>query len=622
MCGIVGYVGNKQVVPLIIEGLRKLEYRGYDSAGIAVVDEGHQLKIRRAEGKLRNLEEALRQKPLDGTYGVGHTRWATHGRPTEENAHPHRDCTGRVVVVHNGIIENYLELKDGLRKKDHRFVTETDTEILPHWIEEHLKQGGNFEQAVRRTVGELRGIFALSMLSADEPDTIISARLGPPVVIGVGDGEYFVASDIPAILEHTRDVFFLGDGEIAVMTKDSVRVTDFAGTQVEPQMQRITWDPIQAEKGGFKHFMLKEIYEQPRAVRETVEGRISLDTGRVFLDEIEDIAEADFQRLTSIKIAACGTSWHAGLAGKYMIEQLARISVDVDYASEFRYRDVVLDENTLLLVISQSGETADTIAALREVKERGGKVLSICNVQGSMITREANGTILTHAGPEIGVASTKAFTGQLTALFLIALYLGQIRNRPSPDEARFLMQQFTRIPHKLETILQGDETGIYESLARQFFRHTDFLYLARGIHYPIALEGALKLKEISYIHAEGYPAGEMKHGPNALIDENLPVVVLATRDESDPDSMTRYEKSVSNIQEEKARDGIVITIATENDHLARAASDHIIELPPAPELLSPLLEIIPLQLLAYHIAVRRGCDVDQPRNLAKSVTVE
>ncbi len=425
MCGIVGYVGNKQVVPLIIDGLRKLEYRGYDSAGIAVVDENHKLQIQRAEGKLRNLEEVLRQTPLDGTYGVGHTRWATHGRPTEENAHPHRDCTGRVVVVHNGIIENYLELKDDLRKKDHTFVTETDTEVVAHLIEEHLKQTHNFEQAVRQTVNELRGIFALSMLSADEADTVISARLGPPVVIGIGDGEFFVASDIPAILEHTRDVFFLGDGEIAVMTKAGVRVTDFAGNPVEPQRQRITWDPIQAEKGGFKHFMLKEIYEQPRAVRETVEGRISLDTGRVFLDEMKGLTEADFKRFTSIKIAACGTSWHAGIAGQYMIEQLARVNVDVDYASEFRYRDPVLDENTLLLVISQSGETADTIAALREVKERGGKVLAICNVQGSMITREADGTILTHAGPEIGVASTKAFTAQMIALYLLGLYLGQ-----------------------------------------------------------------------------------------------------------------------------------------------------------------------------------------------------
>jgi glucosamine--fructose-6-phosphate aminotransferase (isomerizing) len=620
MCGIVGYVGNKQVVPLIIDGLRKLEYRGYDSAGIAVVDESHQLKIRRAEGKLRNLEEVLRQKPLDGTYGVGHTRWATHGRPTEENAHPHRDCSGRVVVVHNGIIENYLELKDDLRKKDHNFVTETDTEIVAHLIEEHLKHGNSFEQAVRQTVGELRGIFALSMLSADEPDTVISARLGPPVVIGVGDGEYFVASDVPAILEHTRDVFFLGDGEIAVMTKDSVRVTDFAGTQVEPQMQRITWDPIQAEKGGFKHFMLKEIYEQPRAVRETVEGRISLDTGRVFLDEMKNITEADFRSFTSIKVAACGTSWHAGLAGKYMIEELARISVEVDYASEFRYRDPVLDENTLLLVISQSGETADTIAALREVKERGGKVLSICNVQGSMITREADGTILTHAGPEIGVASTKAFTSQMIALYLFGLYLGQLRGKLSEEQSRAHSQQLAELPVKMEHLL--NDSDAIEELSKEFFRSTDFLYLGRGINFPVSLEGALKLKEISYIHAEGYPAGEMKHGPNALIDERLPVMFINTREAGNRASELRYEKTHSNIVEVKAREGIVISVLTEGDSMSSVVSDHVIEIPESSDLLTPILSIIPLQLLAYHIAVRRGCDVDQPRNLAKSVTVE
>ena len=605
---------------MIIDGLRKLEYRGYDSAGIAVVDEGHQLKIRRAEGKLRNLEEVLRHQPLDGTYGVGHTRWATHGRPTEENAHPHRDCTGRVVVVHNGIIENYLDLKADLRQKDHNFVTETDTEIVAHLIEEHLKHGNNFEQAVRQTVGELRGIFALSMLSADEPDTVISARLGPPVVIGVGDGEYFVASDIPAILEHTRDVFFLGDGEIAVMTKDSVRVTDFAGTQVEPEMQRITWDPIQAEKGGFKHFMLKEIYEQPRAVRETVEGRISLDTGRVFLDDMKNLTEADFRRFTSIKIAACGTSWHAGLAGKYMIEELARMSVEVDYASEFRYRDPVLDENTLLLVISQSGETADTIAALREVNERGGKVLSICNVQGSMITREADGTILTHAGPEIGVASTKAFTSQMIALYLLGLYLGQLRGTLTPEQSKAHARQLAELPVKMEHLLNNSDA--IEELSKEFFRCTDFLYLGRGINFPVSLEGALKLKEISYIHAEGYPAGEMKHGPNALIDERLPVMFINTREEGNRASELRYEKTHSNIVEVKAREGIVLSVLTEGDTMSSVVSDHVIEIPASSDLLTPILSVIPLQLLAYHIAVRRGCDVDQPRNLAKSVTVE
>jgi glucosamine--fructose-6-phosphate aminotransferase (isomerizing) len=620
MCGIVGYVGNKQVVPLIIDGLRKLEYRGYDSAGIAVVDENRELKIERAEGKLRNLEDALRQHPIDGTYGVGHTRWATHGRPTEENAHPHRDCTGRVVVVHNGIIENYLDLKEDLRKKDHQFVTETDTEVIAHLIEEHLKQGSNFEDAVRKTVQQLRGIFALSMLSADEPDTIISARLGPPAVIGIGNQEFFVASDVPAILEHTRDVFFLGDNEIAVMTKDGVRVTDFNGNPVEPQRQRITWDPIQAEKGGFKHFMLKEIYEQPRAVRETVEGRISLDTGRVFLDDMKNLTEADFRGLKSIKIAACGTSWHAGIAGKYMIEQLARVGVEVDYASEFRYRDPVLDEDTLLLVISQSGETADTIAALREVKERGGKVLSICNVQGSMITREADGTILTHAGPEIGVASTKAFTAQMTALYLFGLYLGQIRGTLTPEQSRAHAQELAELPVKMENVL-SDSDGI-EELAREFFRATDFLYLGRGINFPIALEGALKLKELSYVHAEGYPAGEMKHGPNALIDERLPVLFINTREEGNRPSELRYEKTHSNIVEVKAREGIVITVVTEGDSMSSEMSDRVIEIPPSSDLLSPLLSIIPLQLLAYHIAVRRGCDVDQPRNLAKSVTVE
>jgi len=620
MCGIVGYVGNKQVVPLIIDGLRKLEYRGYDSAGIAVVNEEHDLEIRRAEGKLRNLEETIRLSPLDGTYGIGHTRWATHGRPTEENAHPHRDCTGRVVVVHNGIIENYLQLKERLRKSDHHFVTETDTEIMAHLIEEHLKKDSSFEQAVRLAVAELRGIFALSIINADEPDTIIAVRQGPPVVIGLGDREFFVASDIPPILQHTRDVFFLGDGEIAVINRDAVRVTDFEGNSVQPSIQRITWDPIMAEKGGFKHFMLKEIYEQPRSVRDTVQGRISLDSGQVFLDEMANITEADFKRFTSIKIAACGTSWHAGLAGKYMIEQLARIPVDVDYASEFRYRDPVMDENSLLLVISQSGETADTIAALREAKELGACVLAICNVQGSMIVREADGTILTHAGPEIGVASTKAFTSQMIALYLLGMYLGQVRGVLSVDEARFHAQELAELPVKLEHLL-NDSDGI-EELSKEFFRSTDFLYLGRGINFPVALEGALKLKEISYIHAEGYPAGEMKHGPNALIDERLPVLFINTREEGNRASELRYEKTHSNIVEVKAREGIVISVLTEGDSISSVVSDHVIEIPAASDLLSPILSIIPLQLLAYHIAVRRGCDVDQPRNLAKSVTVE
>jgi glutamine---fructose-6-phosphate transaminase (isomerizing) len=620
MCGIVGYIGSKKVVPVIIEGLRKLEYRGYDSAGIAVVDESGKLHLRRAPGKLRNLEAVIENSPIDGTYGIGHTRWATHGRPTEENAHPHRDCTGQYVVVHNGIIENYLELKEKLQKEGHQFITETDTEIVAHLVEKYAKDLP-FEEAVRKTLKDLRGIYSLVFLSAKDPQKLIAARIGPPSVIGLGDGEYFVASDIPALLQHTRNIFFLADGDVALLTRDGVRVTDLEGKPVDRPAHQVTWDPIMAEKGGYKHFMQKEIFEQPRAIRDTMLGRISQDTGKVFLDDMA-ITEHQFRDFQNVRIVACGTSWHAGLAGKFMIERLARIPVEVDYGSEFRYRDPILDSKTLTVCISQSGETADTLAAQREAKLKGSPTLAICNVEGSMITREAAGTILTHAGPEIGVASTKAFTAQIAALLLLASYLGQIRGKLSADDARKLMLESLQIPHKMETILQADATGLYESLARQFFRQSDFLYLGRGIHYPIALEGALKLKEISYIHAEGYPSGEMKHGPNALIDENLPVVVLATRDETDPASMTLYEKSVSNIKEVKARDGIVISIATQGDHLAREASDHLIELPPTSDLLSVLLEIIPLQLLAYHIAVRRGCDVDQPRNLAKSVTVE
>ncbi|HXJ14116.1 MAG TPA: glutamine--fructose-6-phosphate transaminase (isomerizing) [Candidatus Limnocylindrales bacterium] len=620
MCGIVGYIGPKKVVPVIIEGLRKLEYRGYDSAGIAVVNGTGKIEIRRAPGKLKNLEEVLKESPIEGTYGIGHTRWATHGRPTEENAHPHRDCTGQYVVVHNGIIENYLELKEKLQREGHKFVTETDTEIVAHLVEKYAKDLP-FEEAVRKTLKELRGIYSLVFLSAKDPQKLIAARIGPPSVIGLGDGEFFVASDIPALLEHTRKIFFLADGDIAVLSRDGVRVTDLDGKPVDRPAHTVTWDPIMAEKGGYKHFMQKEIFEQPRAVRDTLLGRISQDTGKVFLDEMA-ITEKAFREFQNVRIVACGTSWHAGLAGKFMIERLARLPVEVDYGSEFRYRDPIIDSRTLTVCISQSGETADTLAAQREAKQKGSPSLAICNVKGSMITREAAGTILTHAGPEIGVASTKAFTAQLAALLLLASYLGQVREKLAPDAAKKLMLEFTRIPHKMETILQAEETGFYEGLARQYFRQSDFLYLGRGIHYPIALEGALKLKEISYIHAEGYPSGEMKHGPNALIDENLPVVVLATRDETDPASMTLYEKSVSNIKEVKARDGIVISVVTEGDRLAREASDQIIELPAAPDLLSPLLEIIPLQLLAYHIAVRRGCDVDQPRNLAKSVTVE
>jgi glucosamine--fructose-6-phosphate aminotransferase (isomerizing) len=624
MCGIVGYVGKKEVVPVIIEGLRKLEYRGYDSAGIAVSGNGEGLQVRRAEGKLRNLEEAIRLKPLDGTYGIGHTRWATHGRPTEENAHPHRDCTGSIVVVHNGIIENYVPLKKKLVEEGHKFTTETDTEVIAHMVEKYLLKSANghhptLEEAVRKTVSQLTGVFALAVIAVNEPNKIVAARNGPPAVIGLGKDEYFVASDVPAILYHTRDLFFLGDGDLAIITPEGVQLTDFSGQPIVRQVQHVTWDPIMAEKGGFKHFMLKEIYEQPRAVRDTTLGRISQESGRVFLDEME-ITEAELRGVKKINIAACGTSWHAAQAGKFMIEALAQVPVEVDYASEWRYRDPIIAPETITMLISQSGETADTIAAQREAKAKGSKTIAICNVVGSMITREAAGTIYTHAGPEIGVASTKAFTGQLTALYLFSLFLAQARGVMNEEAARKAVHELALLPGKLEHILTHDE--VCENLAKQYVRAQDFLFLGRGIHYPIALEGALKLKEISYIHAEGYPAGEMKHGPNALIDENLPVVIIATRDPNNELSVVRYEKTMSNLKEVKARSGQVIALATEGDEDIKEAADHVLYIPPAPEELAPILEIVPLQLLAYHIAVRRGCDVDQPRNLAKSVTVE
>jgi glutamine---fructose-6-phosphate transaminase (isomerizing) len=617
MCGIVGYVGSRRAVPIILEGLKKLEYRGYDSAGIAVYCDDESLGIRRASGKLRNLEDVLQLDPVDGRYGIGHTRWATHGRPTEENAHPHRDCTGDIVVVHNGIVENYLPLKEQLQHEGHTFKTETDTEVIAHLIEKHFE--GNLEQAVRAAVKRLRGVFALAVLSRKDPYKIVAAREGPPVVIGLGDGEYFVASDVPAILSHTRDMFFLADGDMAILTPAGVELSDFNGNIVTRQVQHVLWDPIMAEKGGYKHFMLKEIFEQPRAIKDTMLGRVGQESGRIFLDEV-DISEEQFRAFREVKIIACGTSWHAALAGKFMIENLARIPVEVDYGSEFRYRNPIISSDVLTVVISQSGETADTLAAQREARQKGSKTLAICNVVGSMITREASGTIYTHAGPEIGVASTKAFTCQLTALAILASYLGQMRGQMDEEKSRAFVQELVRLPGKIETILSKNE--IYEELGRKLFRATDFLYLGRGVHFPIALEGALKLKEISYIHAEGYPAGEMKHGPNALIDETLPVVVLATHDRFSAASTVLYEKTLSNIQEVKAREGKVLAIVTEGDREIRKVADDVIEIPAAPDLLSPILEIVPLQLLAYHIAVRRGCDVDQPRNLAKSVTVE
>jgi len=617
MCGIVGYIGDQAAVPIILDGLKRLEYRGYDSAGIAVLEKGNCLGVRRAQGKLRNLEEVLRLNPVEGSYGIGHTRWATHGRPTEENAHPHRDCHGDIVVVHNGIVENYLALKKQLVAEGHKFVTETDTEIIAHLVEKYFD--GNLESAVRDAVKQLTGVFALSVISRKDPNKIVAARSGPPVVVGLGDGEYFVASDVPAILGYTRDMFFLADGDMAILTRDGVHLTDFSGRPVKRQVSHILWDPIMAEKGGYKHFMLKEIYEQPRAVRDTTLGRVGQESGRIFLDEM-DISAKEFKEFRQVRIVACGTSWHAALAGKFMIERLARVPVDVDYGSEFRYRDPLVGKDTLTVVISQSGETADTLAAQREAKHKGSKTLAICNVVGSMITREAAGTLITHAGPEIGVASTKAFTCQLTALFLLAMYLGQQREVLDEATSKHLVEQLTHLPSQMEDILRHDH--IYEDLAKVLFRSTDFLYLGRGIHFPIALEGALKLKEISYIHAEGYPAGEMKHGPNALIDENLHAVVLATRDFSSDASHLLYEKTLSNIQEVKAREGKVIAVACEGDEEVVKTADHVIPIPTTHELLLPILEVVPLQLLAYHIAVRRGCDVDQPRNLAKSVTVE
>ena len=617
MCGIVGYIGSREAVPVIVEGLRRLEYRGYDSAGVAVLNDEKCLEVRRASGKLRNLEEAIRLKPLSGSYGIGHTRWATHGRPTEENAHPHRDCKGEIVVVHNGIVENYLALRKQLTAEGHAFKTETDTEVIAHLIEKHLN--GSLENAVRAALKEITGVFAISVIASSDPNKIVAARSGPPVVVGLGQNEFFVASDVPALLSYTRDMVFLNDGDVAILTSDGVKLTDIEGRTVRRQISRILWDPIMAEKGGYKHFMLKEIFEQPRAVKDTMLGRVGLESGRVFLDEV-DISEADFRSFQQVKIIACGTSWHAALAGKYFIERLARMPVEVDYGSEFRYRDPIIPPDTLTIVISQSGETADTLAAQREAKQKGSKTLAICNVVGSMITREAAGSLLTHAGPEIGVASTKAFTSQLTALLILGMYLGQVRGALTPQASITLVQEMARIPGKLEQILAQNDR--YDELIRDLARAHDFLYLGRGIHFPIALEGALKLKEISYIHAEGYPAGEMKHGPNALIDENLPVVVLATRDPESQESQLHYEKTLSNIQEVKARSGIVVAIACEGDEEVAKMADHLITIPVTRELLLPLLEMVPLQLLAYHIAVRRGCDVDQPRNLAKSVTVE
>ncbi len=613
MCGIVGYVGAREAVGVILDGLRRLEYRGYDSAGVAVLTENG-LARRRAEGKLRNLEQSLVAEPLAGHFGVGHTRWATHGRPSEENAHPHTDCTGGLVVVHNGIIENYLPLKARLQAAGHRFVTQTDTEVVAHLVESLYQ--GSLEQAARAALRELEGMYALVLMHRDEPGLLVGARQGPPMVVGLGDGEHFLASDVPALLAYTRDIAFLGDGEMAVVRGDRAELSRLDGTRVELRPQRIAWDPVQAEKGGFRHFMLKEIHEQPRAVRDTLLGRIGLEQGEVHVEELGPAAEA-LRKVERVTLLACGTSWHAALVGKFLLEQIARVPAEVDYGSEFRYRQPLVGAGTLAVGISQSGETADTLAAFREAVGRGATGVAICNVQGSMLTREAAGTLLTHAGPEIGVASTKAFTSQLVALGLLALQLGRLKGTLSADACREHLVGLTRVPHLMEQSLAGLERQA-EELSRELVHATDFLYLGRGIHYPIALEGALKMKEISYIHAEGYPAGEMKHGPIALIDERLPVVALLPRGRG-------REKMLSNVQEVKARGGRVIAVNAGPDDDLRGVlepRDAVLTVPEAEEMWSPLLMTLPLQLLAYHVAVRAGRDVDQPRNLAKSVTVE
>ncbi len=614
MCGIVGYVGRQPAARILVDGLKRLEYRGYDSAGIALV-EGGALVVRRAPGKLRDLERVLEQDPPgDSRQGIGHTRWATHGRPCEENAHPHRGPDGRIVLVHNGIIENYLELKHELRDRGHEFASETDSEVIAHLVASELAEAGSLTEAVRRAAGRLDGNYAICVMDARQPEQIVGARRGAPLIAGLGEGENFLASDLTAILPHTRRVIFLDDGQIATVTPERVDVIDAEGQPVSAEEKSIAWDPIAAEKGGYRHFMLKEIFEQPRSVQETLAGRISLDRGEVmFAREEFPLEDADLARIDRVALVSCGTSWHASLVGKFLIETLARIPAEVDYASEFRYRDPLVDDRLLMTIVTQSGETADTLAALREAQRRGARSVAICNVMGSTATREAEGTILTHCGPEIGVASTKAFTAQLVALYLMALRIGAARGVLGADEVREHLTALAQAPGRIERALEAEPQ--VAALAREFKDATDFLYLGRGINYPIALEGALKLKEISYIHAEGYPAGEMKHGPIALIDETLPVVSLAPAD-------AVFEKMISNIEEVRARGGRLIVVTTEDAPSLDDKVDRTLRVPKVPPLIQPIVNVVPLQLLAYHIALLRGCDVDQPRNLAKSVTVE
>ncbi len=609
MCGIIGYIGKKEVIPVLLEGLKKLEYRGYDSAGIAVVDHNHVWR-KRVKGKITALEEKLSKKKLPGDYGIGHTRWATHGRPSEENAHPHQDCQGKVVVVHNGIIENYLELKSSLKAEGHVFKTETDTEVIAHLLEKFFHN--SLEEALKNTVRILEGAFVIAAISAKDPGKIVLARKGPPAVVGLGEEEYFISSDINPLLSHTQDVIFLDDHEIAVIQPDCVKFCDFAGKMLEKPVEHISWSPLMIEKGGYKHFMLKEIFEQPQVIRETLQGRISLDTGKVFLDEIK-LRKESIGKIDRVVIMACGTSYHAGLLGKHFIEALSRIPVEVEYASEYRYRNFVLTENTLMVAISQSGETADTLAALRKIKAFHPVILAICNVDGSSLTREVDGVLMTHAGPEIGVAATKTFLAQVTALALLALFLGQRRGYITQTASQEYIQELQRVPVKIEKTLSRSKD--IKRLALSLASYNHFLYLGRGLNYPIALEGALKLKEISYIHAEGYPGGEMKHGPIALIDEKMPVLAIAPKD-------LVYEKILNNISEIKARMGYVVAVAFENDENIHDKVDEVISIPLIHPLFSPYVTAVPLQLLAYYIAAVRGVDIDQPRNLAKSVTVE
>jgi glutamine---fructose-6-phosphate transaminase (isomerizing) len=609
MCGIIGYIGPKKVIPVLLEGLKKLEYRGYDSAGIALVRDG-EIKRSRVKGKIAQLEEKLYTHPIDGSYGIGHTRWATHGRPSEENAHPHIDCSAAAVVVHNGIIENYLELKSILETKGHRFITETDTEVIVHLIEDNFS--GNLEDAVLKSAAILKGAFAIAVLSARDPGKIVCARSGPPMVVGMGEGEYFVSSDINPLLNHTRRFVFLQDREIAVVKKTGLELMTFSGQSIDRNPEIISWSPLMVEKGGFKHFMLKEIYEQPRVLRDTLKGRMSIDSGKVYLEE-SGMDMDKLEKISRVVIMACGTSYHAGLVGKYMIESLAGLPVDVEYASEYRYRDSILDRRSLVLALSQSGETADTLAALKSIQNRKSLTLGITNAANSSITRETDGVVLTHAGPEIGVAATKTFTAQMGILALMGVFLAQVRGRWERDEGLKFLSELQRLPHKMEQIL--GMSSEWEAAGLDFVTASHYLFLGRWVNYPIALEGALKLKEISYIHAEGYPAGEMKHGPIALIDDKMPTMVLAPRDRV-------YEKIVSNISEIRARLGKVIAVAWEGDQEIASKVDRVLAVPATHSLLTPFLNILPLQLFAYYIASARGADVDQPRNLAKSVTVE